>query len=69
MILFIYLFFVRYDHYATLCELLPAALPSLAYCLQALREGKNNTEPLVIIIGRFLSVELCSQEGDVAKWF
>ena len=30
----------RYDHYATLCELLPAALPSLAYCLQALRNGK-----------------------------
>ncbi|KAK2569253.1 Hexosaminidase D [Acropora cervicornis] len=30
----------RYDHYATLCELLPAALPSLAYCLQALSNGK-----------------------------
>ena len=31
---------IRYDHYGTLCELLPAALPSLAYCLQALRHGK-----------------------------
>lgn len=30
----------RYDHYATLCELLPAALPSLAYCLQSLSNGK-----------------------------
>ncbi|KAF9418532.1 hypothetical protein HW555_004681 [Spodoptera exigua] len=26
----------RYDHYATLCELLPAALPSLASCLKVL---------------------------------
>ncbi|XP_078348228.1 hexosaminidase D-like isoform X2 [Oculina patagonica] len=34
----------RYDHYATLCELLPAALPSLAYCLQALGEGYLDEE-------------------------
>lgn len=34
----------RYDHYGTLCELLPAALPSLAYCLQALREGYMDEE-------------------------
>ena len=26
----------RYDHFATLCELLPTALPSLAMCLQVL---------------------------------
>ena len=24
----------RYDHYATLCELLPTAIPSLAMCLR-----------------------------------
>lgn len=34
----------RYDHYATLCELLPAALPSLAFCLGALSEGYMDEE-------------------------
>ncbi|KAK7110239.1 hypothetical protein V1264_014149 [Littorina saxatilis] len=29
----------RYDHFATLCELLPVGLPSLALCLQAIRSG------------------------------
>ena len=29
----------RYDHFATLCELLPEALPSLAVCLETLRNG------------------------------
>ncbi|CAB3979272.1 hexosaminidase D-like [Paramuricea clavata] len=29
----------RYDHYATLCEVLPASLPSLALCLAVLKEG------------------------------
>jgi hexosaminidase len=29
----------RYDHFATLCELLPAALPSLAVCLAAASKG------------------------------
>lgn len=28
----------RYDHFATLCELLPTAFPCLALCLQVLRE-------------------------------
>ena len=28
----------RYDHFATLCELLPAAFPCLALCLQVLKE-------------------------------
>eukprot|EP00795_Rhopilema_esculentum_P017789 gene17789-9467_t len=32
----------RYDHYATLCELLPAALPCLAMCLAVLKEGLFN---------------------------
>jgi len=36
----------RYDHYATLCELLPAAIPSLAYCLQALRTGYLDQEKI-----------------------
>ena len=38
-VFFFSLSFCRYDHYATLCELLPAALPSLAFCLGALSEG------------------------------
>ncbi|XP_078692347.1 hexosaminidase D-like isoform X2 [Branchiostoma floridae x Branchiostoma belcheri] len=29
----------RYDHYATHCELLPAAIPSLALCLQTIVHG------------------------------
>ena len=46
-------FNLRYDHYGTLCELLPAALPSLAYCLQALRHGKV---PFRIIKARLFAV-------------
>lgn len=42
LIIMILFFRIRFDHYATLCELLPAALPSLAYCLQALRTGNQN---------------------------
>ncbi|XP_051490503.1 hexosaminidase D isoform X2 [Apus apus] len=29
----------RYDHFSVLCELLPVAIPSLAVCLQALKNG------------------------------
>ena len=29
----------RYDHYGTLCELLPAGLPSLVFCLKTLEKG------------------------------
>ncbi|PFX31648.1 Hexosaminidase D [Stylophora pistillata] len=32
----------RYDHYGTLCELLPAGIPSLAFCLKAIDEGQMN---------------------------
>eukprot|EP00112_Aurelia_sp_Birch-Aquarium-sp1_P019757 Seg495.12 transcript_id=Seg495.12/GoldUCD/mRNA.D3Y31 product="Hexosaminidase D" protein_id=Seg495.12/GoldUCD/D3Y31 len=34
----------RYDHYATLCELFPAALPCLAMCLAVLKEGSFTGE-------------------------
>ncbi|XP_068717572.1 hexosaminidase D-like isoform X1 [Montipora capricornis] len=34
----------RFDHYASLCELVPAALPSLVYCLQALNNGYMDEE-------------------------
>lgn len=35
----------RYDHFGTLCELLPAGLPSLAVCLSAMqRAGVTKTE-------------------------
>ncbi|XP_054134948.1 hexosaminidase D isoform X2 [Melozone crissalis] len=43
----------RYDHFAVLCELLPVAIPSLAVCLQALKNGgfsekvKENVENLL----------------------
>ncbi|KAF2362426.1 Glycoside hydrolase family 20 catalytic domain [Trinorchestia longiramus] len=30
----------RYDHYGVLCELLPAAVPSIVLCLQVLRAGE-----------------------------
>ncbi|MPC53661.1 Hexosaminidase D [Portunus trituberculatus] len=29
----------RYDHYAVLCELLPAALPSLCLCLRVVSQA------------------------------
>lgn len=32
-------FHCRYDHYGTLCELLPAGIPSLVFCLKAVDEG------------------------------
>ncbi|XP_074637845.1 hexosaminidase D-like isoform X2 [Acropora palmata] len=32
----------RYDHYGTLCELLPAAIPSLVFCLKAVNEHQMN---------------------------
>ncbi|NXO93572.1 HEXDC Hexosaminidase, partial [Certhia brachydactyla] len=43
----------RYDHFSVLCELLPVAIPSLAVCLQTLKNGgyseqvKENVEKLL----------------------
>ncbi|NXA83103.1 HEXDC Hexosaminidase, partial [Thryothorus ludovicianus] len=43
----------RYDHFSVLCELLPVAIPSLAVCLQTLKNGhysekvKENVEMLL----------------------
>ncbi|XP_056647510.1 hexosaminidase D-like isoform X2 [Diorhabda sublineata] len=34
----------RYDHYATLCELLPSGIPSLCNCLLTLENGKYSPE-------------------------
>ncbi len=34
----------RYDHFATLCELLPAALPCLAMCLAVMKEERFTSE-------------------------
>jgi hexosaminidase len=34
----------RYDHYATLCELLPSAIPSLCLCLKTWLNGGYNQE-------------------------
>lgn len=33
------IFVLRYDHYATMCELLPTAIPSLALCLKVWLHG------------------------------
>ncbi|CAH2037124.1 unnamed protein product, partial [Iphiclides podalirius] len=37
----------RYDHYATLCELLPVSLPSLKSCLQVLMKPTKSSEGAV----------------------
>ena len=34
----------RYDHFASLCEFLPVAIPSLKCCLIALQRGKFDRE-------------------------
>ena len=34
----------RYDHFATLCELLPSAIPSLVLCLAILENGRLTSE-------------------------
>ena len=34
----------RFDHSASLCELLPAAIPSIAFCLTVLRKGYFDSE-------------------------
>lgn len=41
MISFVFCFFLctRYDHYATMCEILPAAIPSLALCIKVWLHG------------------------------
>ena len=36
----------RYDHFATLCELLPASIPSLVVCLQTVLQGKYTGQTL-----------------------
>ncbi|KAI5652139.1 glycosyl hydrolase family 20, catalytic domain-containing protein [Phthorimaea operculella] len=38
----------RYDHYATLCELLPISLPSLASCLKILNKLNNYSNDNVV---------------------
>ncbi|CAH0579498.1 unnamed protein product [Chrysodeixis includens] len=38
----------RYDHYATLCELLPVSLPSLASCLRILTKTEETPQELVV---------------------
>ena len=35
----------RFDHFAVLCELLPAAIPSLAVTLLTASKGKTNPDP------------------------
>ncbi|CAG4937469.1 unnamed protein product [Parnassius apollo] len=37
----------RYDHYATLCELLPVSLPSLKSCLQSLLKTELSNEAVI----------------------
>lgn len=37
-------FFKRYDHYATLCELLPCSIPSLCLCMKTWLAGSYSAE-------------------------
>lgn len=38
------LYVLRYDHYATLCELLPCAIPTLCLCMKTWLLGEYNEE-------------------------
>lgn len=51
----------RYDHFATLCELLPAGLPSLILNLLVLTNGAYSSE----LQGKFHSLLKCSQSRTV----
>ncbi|BES98736.1 Glycosyl hydrolase family 20, catalytic domain [Nesidiocoris tenuis] len=39
----------RYDHYATLCELMPAAIPSLALCLKIATTGSYDEDVFKLV--------------------
>uniref|UniRef100_A0A8D2QSX9 beta-N-acetylhexosaminidase n=2 Tax=Zosterops lateralis melanops TaxID=1220523 RepID=A0A8D2QSX9_ZOSLA len=64
----------RYDHFSVLCELLPVAIPSLAVCLQALKNGgysekvKENVEKLLgmsnLEIDTYMSTSLGTFPGS-----
>ncbi|XP_061867025.1 hexosaminidase D isoform X4 [Colius striatus] len=64
----------RYDHFSVLCELLPVAIPSLAVCLQALKNGvysekiKENVERLLgmsnLETDTFMSTSLATFPGS-----
>ncbi|XP_064531761.1 hexosaminidase D isoform X1 [Pseudopipra pipra] len=64
----------RYDHFSVLCELLPVAIPSLAVCLQALKNGgysekvKENVEELLgmsnLEIDTYMSTSLGTFPGS-----
>ncbi|XP_054834851.1 hexosaminidase D isoform X1 [Eublepharis macularius] len=61
----------RYDHFSVLCELLPVGIPSLAICLQALKNGgysekvKEDVEQLLGIS----SLEIDTFMSDVSGTF
>ncbi|XP_054834852.1 hexosaminidase D isoform X2 [Eublepharis macularius] len=61
----------RYDHFSVLCELLPVGIPSLAICLQALKNGgysekvKEDVEQLLGIS----SLEIDTFMRYVTGWF
>ena len=49
----------RYDHFASLCEFLPVAIPSLKCCLIALQRGKferEEVEEAKKILGKILKI-------------
>ncbi|XP_020822377.1 hexosaminidase D isoform X3 [Phascolarctos cinereus] len=45
----------RYDHFSVLCELLPMGIPSLAVCLQALKNG-GYTDHVKKIVEKYLGM-------------
>ncbi|PVD29411.1 hypothetical protein C0Q70_08662 [Pomacea canaliculata] len=56
----------RYDHFATLCELLPVGLPSLAMCLSATKNGDFSKQQQVTAssaLGCSLPLELPALSG------
>ncbi|XP_065647373.1 hexosaminidase D isoform X5 [Hydra vulgaris] len=59
----------RYDHFATLCELLPAALPSLGLTLTVLKEGvlKSRSKEFVESLLSF-SNEIMVEKDPFGSW-
>ena len=58
----------RYDHFASLCEFLPVAIPTLKCCLIALQRGKfecEEVEEAKKILGNFFLKKLWTCESSI----
>ncbi|XP_078096367.1 hexosaminidase D-like isoform X2 [Mustelus asterias] len=58
----------RYDHYSTLCELLPVAIPSLVVCMQTVTHGsftnEVKTKSQQILGFKNINIEKDASEGE-----